>query len=69
MLKMLSGIAGFAISFMALPGVVGAADFPYSCTPDCQQYWQQLNQECQGWFGPSYMYCYYQNGWVYCCGG
>lgn len=70
MLKALSRAGGLVLSLAVVVEHAHAdLPFPDQCWPYCQQWWQQLNQECQAWFGSSYTYCGYNNGWVYCCGG
>jgi|HubBroStandDraft_4_1064222.scaffolds.fasta_scaffold533914_2 hypothetical protein len=68
MFKTLSQGVGFALSLVTLLGSVhGEIPFPEQCWPDCNAYLE--NQECQAWFGPSWYYCGWANGWTYCCGG
>lgn len=70
MLKALAQGAGVALTLMAvidpMPSDAMIA-FPDQCWPDCMAYYE--NQQCQAWFGSSWYYCGWNNGYTYCCGG
>jgi hypothetical protein len=68
MFKTLSQGVGFALSLVTLLGPVHAdIGFVDPCWPDCEAYYENL--QCQNWFGSSWYYCGWNNGYTYCCGG
>lgn len=69
MFKTLSQGIGFALSLVTLlePAVYADVAYPDQCWPDCDAYYENL--QCQSWFGPSWYYCGWNNGWTYCCNG
>jgi hypothetical protein len=68
MLRALSEAAAIALSLVALVGPSEAGvDFPDQCWPNCVQWYE--TQQCQAWFGPTWYYCGWSNGYTWCCGG
>lgn len=66
MLKRLSEMVGVALSMIVVLGPAEASiQAPVQCWPDCAAYLEDL--QCQNWFGASYYYCGWNNGWTYCC--
>jgi hypothetical protein len=66
MLKSLSEAAAVALSFVAVVGTAHAEiQVPDQCWPYCSEWLENL--QCQAWFGPSYTYCGWVNGYTYCC--
>jgi hypothetical protein len=66
MLKGLSEAAAIALSLVAAVGTAESSiEFPDQCWPNCQA-WAE-NIECNNWFGFMYQYCYWNNGYTYCC--
>jgi hypothetical protein len=66
MFRTLSQGVGFALSLLTLASTaVADGPFPAQCWPNCYPY--LLDLECQNWFGPTWYYCGYNLGWVYCC--